>query len=127
MSSGAALEGIVANPQHSSNSSTSAGSSNSSQAELLPAAEQHPDPYQQLLAIEFDGPYHFCRPGKQPTGPTAFRNKLLAARGYVVLSIPYWEWQGLPHTQRVAYLQDGVIRACSQHSDMHSLMRAKQG
>jgi hypothetical protein len=29
------------------------------------------------------------------TGPTLFRNRALAALGYVLVSIPYWEWDRL--------------------------------
>ena len=44
------------------------------------------------VAIEVDGPRHFRRPDLQPTGSTLWRNRALAARGYVVVSVPYWEW-----------------------------------
>ena len=63
------------------------------------------------VAIEFDGPYHFRQPDLQPTGPTQCRNRSLAARGYVVVSVPYWEWDPLPNSQHVAYLQSKVQRA----------------
>jgi hypothetical protein len=47
------------------------------------------------VAIEADGPSHFIRPGNTLEGGTKCRNRALAARGYAVLSIPYWEWQQL--------------------------------
>jgi hypothetical protein len=47
------------------------------------------------LAIEVDGPSHFVKPDGKVTGPTMFRNRALAARGYALVSIPYWEWNGL--------------------------------
>jgi hypothetical protein len=47
------------------------------------------------VAIEADGPWHFIQPGNTLEGGTLFRNRALAARGYAVLSIPYWEWQQL--------------------------------
>jgi hypothetical protein len=47
------------------------------------------------VAIEADGPTHFIQPGDAVSGPTLFRNRALAARGYAVLSIPYWEWDAL--------------------------------
>jgi hypothetical protein len=47
------------------------------------------------VAIEADGPSHFIQPGNAVGGPTQCRNRALAARGYVVLSIPGWEWQQL--------------------------------
>ncbi|KAI8475360.1 MAG: hypothetical protein J3K34DRAFT_484527 [Monoraphidium minutum] len=45
------------------------------------------------LAIEADGPWHFMRSGREPTGETLARNRALAARGFVVVSVPWWEWQ----------------------------------
>ena len=47
------------------------------------------------LAIEVDGPSHFIQPGNTLEGGTQFRNRALAARGYVVVSIPYREWSAL--------------------------------
>jgi hypothetical protein len=47
------------------------------------------------VAIEADGPTHFIQPGNTLEGATLFRNRALAARGYAVLSIPYWEWDAL--------------------------------
>ena len=47
------------------------------------------------LAIEVDGPSHFIQPGNTLEGATQFRNRALAARGYVVVSIPYREWDAL--------------------------------
>jgi hypothetical protein len=47
------------------------------------------------VAIEVDGPSHFMQPGISLEGGTMFRNRALAVRGYVVISIPYWEWNQL--------------------------------
>jgi hypothetical protein len=44
------------------------------------------------LAIEVDGPAHFRVPDYGLTGTTLFRNRQLAARGYVVVSVPYMGW-----------------------------------
>jgi very-short-patch-repair endonuclease len=58
------------------------------------------------LAIEVDGPSHFVQPGNQLNGPTQDRNSELAALGYTVVSIPYWEWDCLrDEQQQVEYLQ----------------------
>lgn len=46
----------------------------------------------QLVAIEVDGPSHFVAPDNTLTGPTLYRNAALQARGYNVISIPYFEW-----------------------------------
>jgi very-short-patch-repair endonuclease len=54
------------------------------------------------LAVEVDGPYHFVSPGNKVNGrtpqykvdgPTQYRNRALAARGYTVVRIPWWEWE----------------------------------
>jgi hypothetical protein len=59
------------------------------------------------LAKEVDGPSHFIRPGSTFTGSTQFRNRALAAQGYVVVSIPHWEWEALRGAQqKQQYLLD---------------------
>jgi hypothetical protein len=79
------------------------------------------------LAVEVDGPYHYVthdvnhdvtldqqeggRGVYGLTGPTQYRNRALAARGYAVVSIPYWEWNrvqvdGRPNEQQLQYLRD---------------------
>jgi hypothetical protein len=60
------------------------------------------------VAIEVDGPRHFRQPDLQPTGKTQWRNRSLAARGYVVVSVPYWEWNQLPAAERVGYLEGKI-------------------
>ena len=45
------------------------------------------------VAIEVDGPSHFC--GRTPTGATALKRRQLRAAGWVLLPVPYWEWDGL--------------------------------
>jgi hypothetical protein len=60
------------------------------------------------VAIEVDGPQHFRQPDLQPTGTTQWRNRSLAARGYVVVSVPYWEWDRLPAAKRVGYLEGKI-------------------
>jgi hypothetical protein len=52
------------------------------------------------LAIEVDGPSHFIQPGNTLTGVTLFRNRALAARGYVVVIIPHWEWDALQDAEQ---------------------------
>jgi len=64
------------------------------------------------LAIEADGPTHFLRPGRHVNGETVSRNRALAARGYVVVSVPYWEWDELKKSDQAAYLArkvEGVV------------------
>ena len=45
------------------------------------------------VAIEVDGPSHFC--GRTPTGATALKRRQLRATGWVLLPVPYWEWNDL--------------------------------
>jgi len=63
------------------------------------------------LAIEADGPTHFLRPGRQVTGDTLARNRVLAAHGYVVVSVPYWEWAELKKSEQADYLARKVEAA----------------
>jgi len=50
-----------------------------------------------LLAVEADGPSHFRWPDSDRgvLGSTLYRNRALAARGYTVISVPYYEWNSL--------------------------------
>jgi hypothetical protein len=56
------------------------------------------------LAIEVDGPSHFLDPGNIVDGATKSRNRALAARGYEVVSIPYWEWDVAAVSGRQEYV-----------------------
>lgn len=48
-------------------------------------------PFRQV-ALEVDGPMHFLRNTGAPTGRTLLRDRLLAARGVEVVSLPWTEW-----------------------------------
>ncbi|KIZ04722.1 hypothetical protein MNEG_3241 [Monoraphidium neglectum] len=59
------------------------------------------------LALEVDGPWHFTanQPYKR-LGSTLLRDRLLAAEGFTVVSVPFYEWEALTSNQaRGAYLQ----------------------
>jgi hypothetical protein len=57
------------------------------------------------VAIEVEGPHHYVQPDNTLTGPTLYRNRALAARGYALISIPHWEWRELRSTaQQQQYL-----------------------
>ena len=45
------------------------------------------------VAIEVDGPSHFC--GRTPTGATALKRRQLRAAGWTLLPVPYWEWDAV--------------------------------
>eukprot|EP00775_Hariotina_reticulata_P004283 gene4283-biopygen6010 len=53
------------------------------------------------LAVEADGPWHFRWPDSDRglMGPTLFRNRALAARGYRVVSVPWFDWEQLNSKQ----------------------------
>jgi hypothetical protein len=58
-----------------------------------------------LVAVEADGPSHFRRPDGELDGPTQYRNRALAVRGYRVFSVPCYEWHKLQgHEQQQQYL-----------------------
>jgi hypothetical protein len=44
--------------------------------------------------IDFDGPSHFLA-CKTPTGTTLIKRRYLDLLGYILVSVPYWEWDGL--------------------------------
>ncbi|EOD04367.1 hypothetical protein EMIHUDRAFT_221151 [Emiliania huxleyi CCMP1516] len=65
------------------------------------------------IAIEVDGPSHFLLPDSQgvraPNGPTKLKRRLLAAAGWRVISVPFYEWDGLNTAdERQAYLERAV-------------------
>ena len=43
-----------------------------------------------------DGPHHFTANTRTPLGETAGRRRLLAARGWTVISVPYFLWDSSP-------------------------------
>ena len=45
-------------------------------------------------AIEFDGPLHFLA-CTAPTGATLIKRRHLELLGYILVSVPYWEWDEL--------------------------------
>ncbi|CAL8470056.1 g9598 [Coccomyxa elongata] len=47
------------------------------------------------LAIEVDGPSHFTNNTLKPLGPTLLKRRLLAARGWEVVAVPYFHWNKL--------------------------------
>ncbi|KAI8475403.1 MAG: hypothetical protein J3K34DRAFT_517425 [Monoraphidium minutum] len=81
------------------------------------------------LAIEADGPWHYLRPGKEPTGETLARNRALAARGLEVVSVPWWEWQKvrLDAAEQDAYLLCKVEAALSAQQEGASTPQRRRG
>ncbi|KAF8055279.1 HTATIP2 [Scenedesmus sp. PABB004] len=66
------------------------------------------------LAVEADGPVHFRTPDAAQTGDTLFRNRALAARGYSLVVVPWFEWAELRGAaERQRWLEarvDGALR-----------------
>ena len=61
------------------------------------------------VAIEVDGPSHFLLPDgrgeRKPNGHTLLKRRLLKAAGWRVISVPFFEWDGLHSAgERQAYL-----------------------
>ena len=57
-----------------------------------------------------DRPSHFLLPDgrgvRKPNGPTLLKRRLLAAAGWRVISVPFFEWDGLRSaSERQAYLE----------------------
>ena len=60
------------------------------------------------VAIEVDGPWHFC--GRTPTSATALKRRQLRAAGWVLLPVPYWKWNALGRNSAAKqdYLRDAL-------------------
>ena len=58
------------------------------------------------IALEFDGPSHFTTNTLEPLGHTRLRDRLLCAIGWQVVSIPFFDWDGLHHPEQMdAYVK----------------------
>jgi len=71
---------------------------------------------EELIAIEVDGPSHFV--GREPTASTLLKRRQLRHFGWRLVSVPYWEWDELNHSdklrqreQRAAYLSSLLSEA----------------
>jgi hypothetical protein len=57
------------------------------------------------VIIEVDGPSHFSVNSRRPLGRTVARKLMIEGRGYIVRSIPYYEWCSLDSVEvRQTYL-----------------------
>lgn len=57
------------------------------------------------VIIEVDGPSHFSVNSRRPLGRTVARKLMIEGRGYIVRSIPYYEWCALDSMEaRQTYL-----------------------
>jgi hypothetical protein len=72
------------------------------------------------LAIEVDGPYHFLWPDRRLDGRTQHRNRVLAARGYAMVSVPYYKWNNLKGSrERQQYLLQLIEEALESWKQRH--------
>ena len=56
-----------------------------------------------------DGPWHYVNGSRETNGATGLKRRVLRLLGYRVVSIPYWEWDGLNgKEQKEGYLR-GVV------------------
>ena len=65
------------------------------------------------VGVEVDGPSHFLLPDdrgvRKPKGQTLLKRRLLAAAGWRVISVPFYEWDGFATAkERQTYLQGAV-------------------
>ena len=61
------------------------------------------------IALEADGPSHFNANTLAPGGPMLARHRLLAARGWAVISVPYYVWNELKDDGRGAWLMQARL------------------
>ena len=73
---------------------------------------------EELIAIEVDGPSHFV--GREPTASTLLKRRQLRHFGWRLVSVPYWEWDEINHSdklrqreQRAAYLSSLLAEKAS--------------
>ena len=50
------------------------------------------DKFPMGCAVEVDGPYHFLAKSKRPLGHTLLKRRHLRQMGFLVVPVPYWEW-----------------------------------
>ncbi|CAL8462328.1 g1861 [Coccomyxa elongata] len=63
------------------------------------------------IAIEVDGPHHFTANTLAVTGEMLARQKLLKARGWAVISVPFFRWSGLTDAARVEWFFPELAQA----------------
>lgn len=56
------------------------------------------------IAVEADGPFHFTINTLRPLGEMYVRKRLLEVRGWTVVSVPFFAWQGLSEEEKKRYL-----------------------
>ena len=57
-----------------------------------------------MLCDQVDGPHHWLANSRAATGETLGRRRLLAARGWAVVSVPYFAWPAGALGEKQAYM-----------------------
>lgn len=63
------------------------------------------------IALEIDGPHHFAHNTQQPLGEMIARDDMLRARGWHVISLPYFIWSKTAETDRENLLRNMLSQA----------------
>ncbi len=72
---------------------------------------QHRPGLSSIGAIEFGGPSHFATGTLEPLGHTRLRDRLLSAMGWHVVSIPFFDWDGLHQPEQMdAYVKHRLLQ-----------------
>jgi len=67
------------------------------------------------IALEFDGPFHFCRGTRLPLGSTILKHRQIQAQGHILVAVPYWEWAQLATLEeKKSMIQRRVAQAKAQ-------------
>jgi RAP domain len=66
---------------------------------------------EERIAIEVDGPHHFTRNSLRPMADMFTRTFLLESRGYKVISVPFFAWEGVEEPARRSFLLNLLARA----------------
>jgi hypothetical protein len=80
------------------------------------------------LAVDPEGPRHYRKPDRGLTGKVVFRHRALAARGYQVVSVPYYEWKAMDDAlKRQQYLTELLVHGKSRASGKRPAPAAVEG
>ena len=66
----------------------------------------------ELIAIEVEGPHEFLNNAFAPRGRIIAKHRLLVARGWAVIHVPYYMWAKLDNAVRGAWLLQARCRSC---------------
>ncbi len=79
------------------------------------------------VALEVDGPFHFTANSRAALGPTRSRNRLLAARGWRVVCVPFFEWNALRNVYEQKLYLKAKLKAAGVDADALAARAAADG